>query len=153
MHQEIKLNLSCNPFLLPRDECLFTKDRLWIWYTLWQRWWCLIFILSFLTYSSVATTTSNNQAKEGAALNQPIRCTVWPRTRHQSSFPARGKSSPSDNAVWFGRERWPVDPSHHFHHLLSKQKHWKPLPWPMILLCHFMQRQTPSSTKDKQQTQ
>lgn len=120
----------------------FTKGWLCVWYALLQRSRCLIFFSFLLICSSVATTTSDNQAKEGAALDQPIRCTLWPRTRHQSSFPAWSKPSPPDNAVWFGRERWSVDPTCHFHHFLSKQKHWKPLPWPMILLCHFMQRQT-----------
>lgn len=70
-----------------------------------------VYFLSFLIYSSVATTTSDNQAKEGAALSQPIRCTLWPRTRHQSSFPAWSKPSPPDNAIWLGRERWSVGPT------------------------------------------
>lgn len=64
---------------------------------------------SFLMSSSVATTPSADQAKEGAAVSQPIRCSLWPRTRHQSSFPAGGKSRAPDNAAWPGRERWPVD--------------------------------------------
>lgn len=87
----------------------FTKGWLSIWHTLVHSSGGLTLFLSFLIFSSVATTPSADQAKEGAALSQPIRCSLWPRTRHQSSFPARSKSSPPDNAAWPGRERWSVD--------------------------------------------
>lgn len=89
----------------------FTKAWLCIWHALVHSSWWLTLFLSFLIYSSVATTTSDNQAKEGAAFSQPICCTLWPRTRHQSSFSAWSESSPPDNAIWLGRERWPVDPA------------------------------------------
>lgn len=106
-----KLTFDTMVFCCSEISLSFTKGWLCSWYALSHssRW--LTLFLCFLIYSSVATTTSDNQAKEGAALSQPVRCTLWPRTRHQSSFPAWSKSSPPDNAVWLGRERWSVDPA------------------------------------------